>query len=73
MSGNACCHSVQNLLYSILLSKNIKSKIYRIIILLVVCGCETWSLTLREGRRLWVFENNVLRRIFRTKKDELTG
>ena len=72
MSGNACCHSVQNLLYSILLSKNIKSKIYRIIILLVVCGCETWSLTLREGRRLWVFENNVLR-IFRTKKDELTG
>jgi hypothetical protein len=67
--GNACYHSVQNLLSSRLLSKNIETKIYRTIILPVVCGCETWSLTLREERRLWMFENNVLRRMFRTKKD----
>jgi hypothetical protein len=73
MSGNACYHSARNLLSSGLLSKNIEIKMYRTIILPVVCGCETWSLTLREGRRLWVFENNVLRRIFRTKKDEVTG
>ena len=48
-SGNACYHSVQNLLSSSLLSKNLKNKIYRTIILPVVLyGCETWSLTLRE-------------------------
>ena len=63
--GNACYHSVQNLLFSRLLSKNLKIKIYRNIILpLVLYGCETWSLTLREERRLWVFENRVLRRVF---------
>jgi hypothetical protein len=46
--GNACCHAVQNPLSSSLLSKNVKIKIYRIIILPVVLyGCETWSLTLR--------------------------
>ena len=45
-SGNACYHSVQNLLYSSLLSKNVKIKIYRTINV-VLCGCETWSLTLR--------------------------
>ena len=51
--ANACYHSVQNLLSSSLLSKNIKIKIYRTIILpVVLCGCETWSLTLREGHRL---------------------
>ena len=55
-SGNACYHSVQNLLSFILLSKNIKIKIYRTIILSVVLyGCETWSLTLREERRLIMF------------------
>jgi len=60
-SGNACYHSVQNLLSSSLLSKNLKIKIYRTIILPVVLyGCETWSLTLREERRLRVFENSVL-------------
>jgi len=48
-SENACSHSVQNLLSSSLLSKNLKIKIYRTIILLVVLYCETWSLTLREG------------------------
>jgi hypothetical protein len=64
-SGNACYHSVQNLLSSSLLSKNVKIKIYRTIILPVVLyGCEGWSLTLREECRLRVFENRVLRRIF---------
>jgi len=61
-SGNACYHSVQNLLSSRLLPKNLKIKIYRTIILPVVLyGCETWSLTLREERKLRVFENMVLR------------
>ena len=48
--------------------------IYRTIILPVVLyGCETWSLTLREERRLRVFENRVLRRVFGPKRDEVTG
>jgi len=72
-SVNACCHSVQNILFSRLLSKNLKMKIYVIIILPVVLyGCETWSLTLREERRLRVFENRVLRRIFGPEKYEVT-
>src|SRR5215469_11267087 len=55
-------------------SKNLKIKIYRIIILpIVLYGCETWSLTLREERRLMVFESRVLRRIFGPKRDEVTG
>ena len=54
-SGKACCHSVQNLLSPSLLSKNLKIKIYRIIILPdLLYGCETWSLTLREERMLRV-------------------
>jgi hypothetical protein len=57
-SGNACYHSVQNLLSSRLMSKNLKTRIYQTIILPVVLyGCETWSLTLREGHRLRVSEN----------------
>jgi len=57
-----------------LISKNLRIKIYRIIILPVVLyGCETWSLTLREERRLRVLENRVLRRIFGPKRDEVTG
>jgi hypothetical protein len=73
-SGNACCHCVQNLLSSSLLSKNVKIKIYRTIMLQVVLyGCESWSLTLREEYRLRVFENRVLRRIFGPKTDEETG
>ena len=57
-----------------LLSKNLKIKIYGTLILPVVLyGCETWSLTLREERRLRVFENRVLRRIFGPKRDEVTG
>ena len=66
--------SVQNLLSSSLLSKRLKIKIYRTIILPVVLyGCETWSLILREERRLRVFENRVLRRVFGPKRDEVTG
>jgi hypothetical protein len=73
-SGNACYHSVQNLLSSSLLSKNVKIKIYRTIMLPVVLnGCESWSLTLREECRLRVFENRVLRRILGPKRDEVKG
>jgi sorting nexin-29 len=53
-SGNACYHSVQNLLSSMLLAKNLKIKMYRTIILPILYGCETWSLTLREERKLSV-------------------
>jgi hypothetical protein len=57
-----------------LLSKNIKIRIYKTLILPVVLyGCETWSLTLREEHRLRVFENRVLRRIFGPRRDEVTG
>jgi len=62
------------ILSSSLVSSNLKIKIYRIIILPVVLyGCKTWSLTLREERWLRVFENRVLRRIFGPKRDEVTG
>ena len=63
---------MQNLLSSSSLYKNIKVKIYKTIVLPVVCGCETWSRTLREERELRVFENRVLRRIFGPKRDEVT-
>jgi hypothetical protein len=73
-SGNVCYHSVQNLLSSLLLSKSLKIRLYKTIILPVVLyGCETWSLTLREEHKLGVFENRVLRRIFGPKRDEVTG
>jgi hypothetical protein len=72
-SDNACYHSVRNLLSSRLLSKNIKIRIYKTIILPVLYGCETWSLTLREEHRLRVFENRMLRRIFGLKRDEVMG
>jgi hypothetical protein len=72
--GNACYYSVQNLLSSSLLSKKLKIKVYRTIILpIVLYGCGTWSLTLRDERRLRVFENRVLKREFGSKKDEVTG
>jgi hypothetical protein len=65
--------SVQSLLSSRLLSRNVKVKIYKTIILPVVLyGCDTWYLTLRE-HRLRVFENRVLRRIFGPKRDEVAG
>jgi hypothetical protein len=71
-SVNACYHSVQNLLPSSLLSKNIKIIIYRTIILSVVLyGCETWLLTFRDERRLRVFENRMLR-MFGPQRDEVT-
>ena len=64
---------MQNLLSSSFISKNLKIKIYRTIILPVVLyGCETWLLTLREERRLRVFENRALR-IYGPKRDEATG
>jgi hypothetical protein len=73
-SGNHFNHSVQNLLSSHLLSKNLKIRIYKTIILPVVLyGCETWSLTLREDHRLRVFEYSLLRRMFGPKRDEVTG
>jgi hypothetical protein len=59
---------------NVFLSKILKIKIYRTIILPVVLyGCETWSLTLREECRLRVFENRVLRGIFGSKRDEVAG
>jgi len=61
---------MQNLLSSGLLSKNLKIKIYRNIILPVVLyRCETWSLALKEERRLRIFEDRQLRRIFGPKRD----
>ena len=72
--GNACYYSLEKILSSRLLSKKLKVKQYKTIILPVVLyGCETWSLTLREERRLRVLENKVLRKIFGAKKDEITG
>jgi hypothetical protein len=60
-------------LSSRLLSRNVKVRIYKTIILPVVLyGCKTWTLTLREEHRLKVFENRVLRRIFGPKRDEVT-
>ena len=68
-SGNACYLSVQNVFSSSLLSRNINIQIYRTVILPVLLyGCETWLLTLREERRL-----RVLRRIFGPKRDEVIG
>jgi hypothetical protein len=65
---------VPNFLSSSLLSKYVNIKIYRVRILPVVLhGCETWSLKLREECMLRVFENKVLRRIFGPKRDEVTG
>jgi hypothetical protein len=62
-----------NILSSCLLSRNIKIRIYRTIILpVVLCGYETWSLTLRKEHRLRVFEKRVLRRTTELKRDEVT-
>jgi hypothetical protein len=65
---------VQSLLSSHLLSRNVKVKLYKTIILpFVLYGCETWSLTLREEHRRRAFENRVLMRIFGPKRDDVTG
>jgi hypothetical protein len=74
-SGNACNHSVQNLLPCSLIFKNVNIKIHRntrIILQVFLNGCETWSLKVREECRLMGFENRVLRRIFGPKRDEVT-
>ena len=73
-SGSTCYQSVHSLVSSNLLSKYIKIKMYRNVILSVLlCGCETWSLVLWKERRMRVFKNRLLRRIFESKRDELTG
>jgi hypothetical protein len=72
--GNACYHSVQSLPSSRLLSRNLKVKIYKTIMLpAVLYGCQTWSRTLREEHRLRVYENRVLRRISGPKRGKVTG
>ena len=69
-SGNAGSHSVQDLLSSRLLPKNMKIKLYRTIILpLVLYGFETWSLTLKEKHRQRVIENREQKNIFGPKRD----
>ncbi|KAJ4444582.1 hypothetical protein ANN_06378 [Periplaneta americana] len=71
---NAYYYSVEKLLSSSLLSRNLKVRIYKTVILPVVLyGCETWTLTLREEHGLRVFEKKVLRKIFGAKRDEVTG
>jgi hypothetical protein len=72
-SGNAFYHSVQNILSSSLISKNVKIKICRTIILPVVLrGSENWSFVLREERRQRVFRNRVMRRVYELRRDEVT-
>jgi hypothetical protein len=77
MSGNACYHSVQNLLSSSLLSRKLNNKVYKdiktVILPVLLKRCKTWFLTQREEHRIRVFENKVLREIFWPKKDEVTG
>jgi hypothetical protein len=71
-SGNACYHSVKNIVSSCLLSKNVIIRIYKAIVLTAVLyGCETWALTCRKEHRLRVFQNRVLGRIFGLKRDEV--
>jgi len=73
-SRNACFNSVQNLLSSSLLARHLKFKVHRTIILpLVLYGCETWSLTQTERRRMGLFENRVLRRTFGPKRNDVRG
>ena len=63
----------ESAVFQVAIQKNLKIKIYTIIILPVVLyGCETWSLTLKEERRLKVSENRVLRKVFGPKRDEVT-
>ena len=72
--GNACYYSMQNLVFQFAIQNSKDQDIYRTIILPVVLyGCETWSLTFREERRLRVFENRVLRRVFGPKRTRKQG
>jgi hypothetical protein len=71
-SGDACHHPIQSLLSSRLLSRNMKVKTYKTIILPVVLYLhKNWSLRLSDKHRLRVSENRVLRRIFGPKRDEV--
>jgi hypothetical protein len=73
-SRNACSHSVQGLLSSSLISEYVKIKIYRTVILLVVLyGCDTWSLKLTKQHKLRVFVSRVHMKTFGSKRDEVTG
>jgi hypothetical protein len=73
-SGKACHHLFKNLLSSSLRSKNIKVKTHKTIILpVVLAGCDTWSLILREKHRLRMFKNSVQRKISGPTKEEVTG
>jgi hypothetical protein len=73
-SGIACYHSLQSVLSSRRLSRNVRVKMYRTIILPVVLYvCDTWSLILSKEHRLRVFESRVLRRIFGPKRGKVTG
>ena len=68
--GNVCYYSLEKILSSHLLSKKLKVNTYKTLISPVVLyGCETWSLTLRQEHRLRVFESKVLRKIFGAKRD----
>jgi hypothetical protein len=70
-SGNAYYYSVENLLSSRLITRNLKIKIYKTVILpFVLYECETWSLTFGEEYRLRIFENRVLRKIIGPKREE---
>jgi hypothetical protein len=72
--GNACYHSVQSVMCSHLVPRNLKIKIYKTIILHVVLyGCETFTLTVRDVHRLRVFENRLLRRVIGPKREEVVG
>ena len=72
-SKHICCHSLQNHLCTHLLYEtSVKIKIYRnIIILAVLCGCETWSIALREEHRLRILENGELRKIHGSKRQKV--
>jgi hypothetical protein len=73
-SNPARYYSVQNILFSRLLSKNVTIRVYETKILHVILyGCKTYSLALKEDQKLYVFENRVLRRIFGLRRDEVTG
>ena len=70
--GNADYYSLEKILSSRVLSKKLKVNTYKTVILPVVLyGCETWSLTLKEEHWLRVFENKVLRKIFGTRETKL--
>jgi hypothetical protein len=71
-SRNSCYHSAHNLRSSHFVSKNLRIKVYKYLILPVILyGCETSSVTLREGHRLTIFENRMLKRIFGHKREEM--